>query len=122
MLAGAEDCLAPVEALLEVAAVPDDSVCLSAVGLGPPLKPLTAYHAWQCQSIVCTETCASAGAQEYLAPVEALLEVAAFPDNSICQMTYNFWGRLASELTTGFSPAGGQVGALLPRARGSSCG
>lgn len=38
-------------------------------------------------------------------PVEALLEVAAFPDDSICAMTFNFWHRLSCDLTSSFSPA-----------------
>jgi len=36
--------------------------------------------------------------------VEALLEVAAFPDDSIAAMSFNFWHRLARYLTSGFSP------------------
>ena len=38
-------------------------------------------------------------------PVEALLEVAAFPDDGICAMTFNFWHRLSCDLTSSFSPA-----------------
>ena len=46
-----------------------------------------------------------AGSHEYVQPVEALLEVAAFPDDGICAMTFNFWHRLSCDLTSSFSPA-----------------
>jgi hypothetical protein len=45
-----------------------------------------------------------AGAPEAMRPVEALLEVAAFPDDGIAAMSFNFWHRLARHLTTGFAP------------------
>ncbi|KAG2500508.1 hypothetical protein HYH03_001285 [Edaphochlamys debaryana] len=44
---------------------------------------------------------------EVRAPVEALLEVAAYPDFSICSMSFNFWHRLSRHLLSGFSAAGG---------------
>ncbi|KAG2431638.1 hypothetical protein HYH02_013215 [Chlamydomonas schloesseri] len=44
---------------------------------------------------------------EVRAPVEALLEVAAYPDFSICSMSFNFWHRLSRFLTSGFSLGGG---------------
>ena len=59
-----------------------------------------------------------AGASEYMQPVEAMLEVAAFPEPSICAMSFNFWNLLAHTLTSGFSHsssngiADGQVGVL----------
>ncbi|KAK9827594.1 hypothetical protein WJX81_001986 [Elliptochloris bilobata] len=46
----------------------------------------------------------AAGAPEAMRPVEALLEVGAFPDDSIAAMSFNFWHRLARYLTSGFSP------------------
>ena len=36
-------------------------------------------------------------------PVEALLEVAAYPDQAISSITFNFWHRLMRQLTSGFS-------------------
>ena len=36
--------------------------------------------------------------------MEALLEVAAFPDDGIAAMSFNFWHRLARYLSSGFSP------------------
>jgi len=47
---------------------------------------------------------ARAGAPEAMRPVEALLEVAAFPDDGIAAMSFNFWHRLGRHLTTGFAP------------------
>ena len=44
--------------------------------------------------------------------MEALLEAAAFPDDGICQMTFNFWARVSNDLTTSFSPAGSQARSL----------
>ncbi|GFR52886.1 hypothetical protein Agub_g15518, partial [Astrephomene gubernaculifera] len=41
---------------------------------------------------------------EVRAPVEALLEVAAYPDFGICSMSFNFWHRLSRQLlSSGFS-------------------
>ncbi|KAG2426913.1 hypothetical protein HXX76_012699 [Chlamydomonas incerta] len=40
---------------------------------------------------------------EVRAPVEALLEVAAYPDFGICSMSFNFWHRLSRFLTSGFT-------------------
>ena len=36
-------------------------------------------------------------------PVQALLEVAAYPDQSISAISFNFWHRLMRHLTSGFS-------------------
>ena len=36
-------------------------------------------------------------------PVEALLEVAAYPDQAISSISFNFWHRLMRQLTSGFS-------------------
>lgn len=36
-------------------------------------------------------------------PVEALLDVAAFPDQAISSISFNFWHRLMRQLTSGFS-------------------
>lgn len=47
---------------------------------------------------------AHTGAPEAMRPVEALLEVAAFPDDGIAAMSFNFWHRLARYLSSGFSP------------------
>ena len=38
------------------------------------------------------------------APVEALLDVASHPDDSICSMSFNFWHRLSRALTIGLHP------------------
>lgn len=56
-----------------------------------------------------------AGASEYLQPVQVMLEVAAYPDPTINSMSFNFWGNLAHDLTTGFSQLGanGNVGAQV---------
>ena len=48
--------------------------------------------------------CWRPGAPEAMRPVEALLEVAAFPDDGIAAMSFNFWHRLARYLSSGFSP------------------
>ncbi|DBA80940.1 TPA: hypothetical protein ACH3X2_007160 [Trebouxia sp. C0005] len=42
-------------------------------------------------------------------PVDALLEVAAYPDQAISSISFNFWHRLMRQLTSGFS------GLKLPR-------
>lgn len=44
-----------------------------------------------------------AGSNDAMEPVRALLDVAAFPDDSICAISFNFWHRLAHALTSGFS-------------------
>ena len=51
-------------------------------------------------------------------PLEAMLEVAAYPDATISSMSFNFWNALAHNLTTGFSePADGIAnGQVSPRA------
>ena len=36
-------------------------------------------------------------------PVQALLEVAAYPDQAISAISFNFWHRLMRHLTSGFS-------------------
>ncbi len=36
-------------------------------------------------------------------PVEALLDVAAYPDQAISSISFNFWHRLMRQLTSGFS-------------------
>ncbi|KXZ44767.1 hypothetical protein GPECTOR_62g882 [Gonium pectorale] len=43
---------------------------------------------------------------EVRSPVEAMLEVAAYPDFSICSMSFNFWHRLSRQLLSGFSLPG----------------
>ena len=35
-------------------------------------------------------------------PVQALLEVAAYPDDGICAISYTFWHRLSRRLSSGF--------------------
>ncbi|GIL53842.1 hypothetical protein Vafri_9477 [Volvox africanus] len=40
------------------------------------------------------------------APVEALLEVVAYPDFGICSMSFNFWHRLSRQLVNGLSSGG----------------
>ncbi|KAK9830032.1 hypothetical protein WJX72_009312 [[Myrmecia] bisecta] len=45
------------------------------------------------------------GSMEALKPVQALLEVAAYPEDNICAMSFNFWHRLARHLTSEFSSA-----------------
>eukprot|EP00887_Chlorella_sp_A99_P006855 scaffold2.g6855.t1 len=44
------------------------------------------------------------GAPEVIPPVEALLDVASHPDDSICSMSFNFWHRLGRALTVGLHP------------------
>jgi hypothetical protein len=44
------------------------------------------------------------GAAEVLPPVEALLDVAAHPEDAIAAMSFNFWHRLSRALTTGLHP------------------
>ena len=44
------------------------------------------------------------GAPEVMPPVEALLEVAAHPDDGICAISFNFWHRLSRTLTAPSSP------------------
>lgn len=46
-------------------------------------------------------------------PVEALLDVASHPDDSICSISFNFWHRLSRALTIGLhpEPLGGWCGA-----------
>ena len=39
-------------------------------------------------------------------PVEALLDVAAYPDQEISVISFNFWHRLMRHLMTGFSEPG----------------
>lgn len=39
--------------------------------------------------------------------VQAMLEVAAFPEDSICAISFNFWHRVSRLLTSGFSQPGG---------------
>ena len=36
-------------------------------------------------------------------PIEALLDVVAYPDHSISAISFNFWHRLMRHLITGFS-------------------
>ena len=61
------------------------------------------------------------------APVEALLDVASHPDDSICSMSFNFWHRLARALTIGLhpeplgAPAGGVLGVLGVEHRQVGC-
>jgi transportin-3 len=43
--------------------------------------------------------------------VQAMLEVAAFPEDSICAISFNFWHRLSRLLTSG---PPGQLLQLLP--------
>ena len=50
-----------------------------------------------------TELIAS-GSPEVMPPVEALLDVASHPDDSICAMSFNFWHRLSRALTVGSHP------------------
>ena len=44
----------------------------------------------------------AAGTEDAMQPVQALLEVAAYPDDSICAISYTFWHRLSRRLTSGF--------------------
>ncbi|EFN54933.1 hypothetical protein CHLNCDRAFT_134668 [Chlorella variabilis] len=44
------------------------------------------------------------GGPQVSAPVEALLDVASHPDDSICSMSFNFWHRLSRALTIGLHP------------------
>ncbi|GLC47401.1 hypothetical protein PLESTB_001959900 [Pleodorina starrii] len=46
---------------------------------------------------------------EVRAPVEALLEVAAYPDFGICSMSFNFWHRLSRQLLSGSPGSGGSA-------------
>ena len=58
-----------------------------------------------------------AGSPEAAAPVEALLAVAAHPDNDIASMCFNFWHRLSRELTSSFNAGAAeapQVGLWSP--------
>ena len=59
--------------------------------------------------LIATIRC-SAG-QEGLGLVQAMLEVAAFPEDSICAISFNFWHRLSRLLT---SDPPGQLLQLLP--------
>ncbi len=52
-------------------------------------------------------------------PVEALLEVAAFPDDGIAAMSFNFWHRLARYLASGFSPQSLEDASTTEVSRGS---
>jgi hypothetical protein len=50
----------------------------------------------------------AAALPEVAAPTEALLEVAAFPDDGICAICFNFWHKLARQLVIEFqAPNGG---------------
>ncbi|PSC72289.1 transportin-3 isoform X1 [Micractinium conductrix] len=44
------------------------------------------------------------GGPQVSAPVEALLDVASHPEDSICSMSFNFWHRLSRALTIGLHP------------------
>jgi transportin-3 len=44
------------------------------------------------------------GGTEVMAPVEAALEVASYPDNDVCAISYNFWHRLSRAVTVGLVP------------------
>lgn len=44
------------------------------------------------------------GAPEVMGPVEAALEVASYPDNDVCAISYNFWHRLSRAVTVGLVP------------------
>jgi transportin-3 len=50
-------------------------------------------------------------APEVAAPVEALLDVAAHPEDEVAAMSFNFWGRLARALTHGSRPESLAAGA-----------
>eukprot|EP00884_Botryococcus_braunii_P017308 jgi/Botrbrau1/4260/Bobra.0044s0053.1 len=43
------------------------------------------------------------GSAEAMEPVRVLLDVASYPDDGICAISFNFWHRLAHSLTSGFS-------------------
>jgi hypothetical protein len=45
----------------------------------------------------------AAATPEVAAPTEALLEVAAFPDDGICAICFNFWHKLARQLVIEFN-------------------
>ncbi len=47
--------------------------------------------------------CMTAASADSMQPVEALLDVAAYPDQAISGISFNFWHRLMRHLTTGFS-------------------
>lgn len=44
------------------------------------------------------------GGSEVMPMVELMLDVAAFPDDTICAMSFNFWTALSYELTGGGGP------------------
>ena len=44
----------------------------------------------------------AAGTEDAMQPVQALLEVAAYPDDGICAISYTFWHRLSRRLSSGF--------------------
>ncbi|KAI7846036.1 hypothetical protein COHA_000403 [Chlorella ohadii] len=44
------------------------------------------------------------GGPQVSGPVEALLDVASHPDDSICSISFNFWHRLSRALTIGLHP------------------
>ena len=51
--------------------------------------------------LMCYWLCAAS--PDSMQPVQALLEVAAYPDQSISAISFNFWHRLMRHLTSGFS-------------------
>jgi transportin-3 len=52
----------------------------------------------------------SGATPEVAAPTEALLEVAAFPDDGICAICFNFWHKLARQLVIEFNMIHGNAG------------
>lgn len=46
----------------------------------------------------------AAGSAEVMPMVELMLDVAGFPDDTICAMSFNFWTALSYELTGGREP------------------
>ena len=49
----------------------------------------------------CTHLCVSAASPDAMPPVEALLDVAAYPDQAISTISFNFWHRLMRRLVLG---------------------
>lgn len=52
------------------------------------------------------------GTEDAMQPVQALLEVAAYPDDGICAISYTFWHRLSRRLSSGFESQEDQQAAL----------
>ena len=83
---------------------------------GCPQKAKARSLAAPCEVIrpvqICQEaapsTAVRAGTEDAMKPVQALLEVAAYPDDGICAISYTFWHRLSRRLTSSFDSANQQ--------------